>query len=125
MIMSIGMSRSSTSTAMFITRITSTSIPGPVTEPHSHWHRHEPMRHAHVHYPRFCTTGTPISLDRSLIRSERHERPTNSFLKSSTVLLFIGARSSLERSLASGTGRYAAVMRRGIDEVTLKLATRP
>ena len=25
---------------------------GPVTEPHSHWHRHEPMRHEHVQYPR-------------------------------------------------------------------------
>jgi drug/metabolite transporter (DMT)-like permease len=24
---------------------------GPVTEPHSHWHRHEPMRHKHPHYP--------------------------------------------------------------------------
>jgi hypothetical protein len=22
-----------------------------VTEPHSHWHRHRPMRHRHVHYP--------------------------------------------------------------------------
>jgi hypothetical protein len=22
-----------------------------MTEPHSHWHRHEPTRHTHVHYP--------------------------------------------------------------------------
>jgi hypothetical protein len=24
---------------------------GPVSEPHSHWHRHAPLRHTHPHYP--------------------------------------------------------------------------
>ena len=37
---------------------------GPVIEPHSHWHRHLPMRHTHRHYPT-CTIATDTG-ERSL-----------------------------------------------------------